>query len=100
MSQAESIPFQSLETFSAIFPIIGNFSRHFSNHWKLFPPFFQPLETFPIRSEFLTSTIGRSMIFFIDSPVIVVIVQFHLMLKSTCVWKMKRTNAHAFTSTP
>ena len=38
-------PFQSLETFESIFPIIGNFFKLFSNHWKLFKSIFQPLET-------------------------------------------------------
>ncbi|NCC53495.1 MAG: anti-sigma factor antagonist [Spartobacteria bacterium] len=38
--------FQPLETFFAVFPIIGNFSRVFSNHWKNRTCFFQSLETF------------------------------------------------------
>ncbi|NCC51042.1 MAG: hypothetical protein EOM20_07485, partial [Spartobacteria bacterium] len=41
-----------------IFPIIGNFFRDFSNHWKLFMRFFQSLETFcvifPMIGKILT----------------------------------------------
>jgi hypothetical protein len=34
-----------LEILKAVFPIVGNFLHQFSNRWKFFERFFQPLET-------------------------------------------------------
>ncbi len=46
---ASAAPFQSLEKFWGVFPIIGNFCVIFSNRWKLFRLVFQSLENYMLE---------------------------------------------------